>query len=196
MDVFKTYKDALASYGVDCSFRPADDDFPMPLLIVDLGPDSQGRERKMSIRYSDVPLKPDAEELSFDPDFDDIAALQRNQQESREVFTHFYVALPFPYEDQAIGELARLLLFLNKGLDFAGWGLDEADRHVYFHYVLHSPKQVETPRLIAGIVGMITLVLDSMADYVELVACGEKSLAELAQEMLSLTEEGADPGSE
>lgn len=185
MTDLQTYQKALEDFGYSCEFLSHSNDQPTDLVVIAIDPDQEGRERRITLRTSEADLTPMIKEEDQD--------LRTGKLMHHETFLHYYYLFPFTYEDKVLGDLARLLLFLNKGMDFTGFGLSEADKRVYFQYTLHAPGGQVTTQMAVGVIGLFELMLDSLADKVEAVCTGQKTLNEVVSEALAAAQEGPPP---
>lgn len=166
----------LNKQGFSCELVPEDEQIRYPRLNIALGPDQMGRERTLELRIDTYLLPPDLQAGETDTDT------------NSEKVLHLFVALPFFIKPEAMGEVARLLLLLNKPLDIPGFGIDETARLAFFRYGLFTNKGHHAVRLMVALIGVIHLLVDSLTAQIEAVANGASIKETLDHLVHSLTD--------
>lgn len=89
--------------------------------------------------------------------------------------------MPSPVKDGTQADLARLLHLINKELDLPGFGMDEANRVVFYRCMMPvSEKKIDAP-LLESYLNAVDTVCEQIAPAVLAVATGLKSFDEILQ---------------
>lgn len=151
-------KDFLEKETFPVEKEGASDAFPADHLIVNLGPDSQGREQKLYLTLVERDLQ-----------------IEEGEEPQSETFLHFLVMLPFSFDEKHLGELCRFILMLNKSLELGSFGVSEFDKKIYFKQAMHFPTSRVKEILFLDIMGMIMMYLDAFSSDIEDVGLGNKT---------------------
>jgi hypothetical protein len=126
----------------------------LPSLVVDLGPDDEGRPRTLHVRI--IPL-----------DEDEATATR---------FVEMFVPLPFDVDDDRTADLRQALGIVNEHLAVGHFGL-RGDGLLYYRYVLATPLlQMIDDEMFVEVVAFVDFHQDHFADYLEGVCVDEVSL--------------------
>ena len=87
-----------------------------------------------------------------------------------------YAALPFEFKEEAVPDLARLMLSLNRYLPINGFGLDEEQGLVFCRHVLFCPGGEVDVRVLVEVLGSMAFFVEEHAGILEPVAAGTGSL--------------------
>lgn len=140
-------------------------EFPHDYLFVHFGTDRNGRNWIMQIRIIAQDVEPEEEEAA--------------PEEHKEKFYQIQFMLPLPFEtkESYFGDLARLILLINKLCTISGFELSEADRLVFFRYTYLVKKRQISEIVFTSIISTIMTLVDVFAPYLESVANGSRTLA-------------------
>ncbi|MDP1834643.1 MAG: hypothetical protein Q8K75_01825 [Chlamydiales bacterium] len=180
-DKLQYWNQVLGHQGYSSRFIPADESVTYSRIIIDLGKDYKERPLVMELKINSYLLPA---ELKNADDAED-------HLEEEQIF-QLLVVLPFLVEPRMIGEVARLLLLLNKPLDLPGFGLDEVTRLTYFRHSLLTKKGHLSPRVMLAMVGTIAFLVESLMPQIELVANGSSTKEMLAALVSQITEANLD----
>jgi len=96
-----------------------------------------------------------------------------------------YAALPFEFKEEAVPDLARLMLSLNRYLPINGFGLHEAQVLVFCRHVFFCPGGELDMQLLVEVLGSMAFFIEEHAGILEPIAAGtgplEEALAEVAR---------------
>lgn len=158
----------LMNQGYETMIQPSTDVSPMDQLVLSLNPASY--DNKMMLRIFWSSQQSENEKSDSTPD-------------SEPRFLQFFVLLPFIALESSIRDLTTFIFNLNANFDMANFGLYEAQRLIYYRYVLiHPDVEIETSSLLAIIASIQFLIEMVVPSFVDL-ASGKKRLAELQQEI-------------
>lgn len=102
-------------------------------------------------------------------------------EESQSVCTiHFFCALPFRVPEQHAGEVARLILLLNKSFGLPGFEFSEVDGVIYFRTVVPAVKEV-AESIVIVVIGNLMSNVDTFASTLEKVAEGKATLHDIVE---------------
>lgn len=162
----------FSSHGFDCDILSQGEELKTEQLFVALGPDEKGRDLMLSIRSAELPLNQ--------------ALLQQEEKKQEEPKSYhllqFACCFPFRVEEKAFGEMARMLFLLNQGLELPGFELSEAERIVYYRYVLPVVDKHIEEVLLISLFGTVDYLIKSFLPRLESIATGAKSAQELIDE--------------
>jgi len=132
---------------------PPTDDYDAEQLFVGLDPDGQGRPRRLELTFLLAALDADA------------------------YYLQYFILLPF---SARAADLARITALVNVKLPFGHFGMNEPTGWVYYRTVVPvagAPLDVE---LALNTAWMCFYLVDQIADLIESVADGSRSLADAA----------------
>jgi hypothetical protein len=101
----------------------------------------------------------------------------------QEAVVQMVVYLPFQFEKNRVGPLARFLHLINKDLDLPGFGLDEQQRVAFFRVVIPLLKPEIDESLLLSYLTSLHLVCSSFIYAVAAVASGQASPEEVLEKM-------------
>lgn len=168
--MLKTIQQQLEQAHVNCAYYEPTTEIPFDRILVLLGQDNQQREQIVEITAQE-------QSLNFENTSPASTPVYRIQ---------FQLLFPFTVEDLATSQMASLLLFINRLLDFPGLELDELDNQIYYRYVWLTKKQKIDVALILSILGIIVLVLQLFTPAIEAIANGTSTFNELLEEIIKL----------
>lgn len=149
--------------NMEVELKSSTEEIPIDRLILNLGVDEQNRPQQL-----------------------EVVVIEKKLPESKAVFIHMSHILPFKVQDDALGEVARYLLFINKSLEYPGFGLSEVDRMIYYRHELQCTFHQVSQELLGGILGYIMLITDSYSSRIEKIATQEKTFYQTVSEDLKL----------
>lgn len=152
----------LEKQEMQCVPVPKNNDIPFDQLYIPMGVDEKGRELLLQMKIVEEDLSESYRLYDIDS-----PQLKFNQ-------IHFFLALPFAVKDECVGEVARLILLLNKSFGLPGFEFSEVDRLIYFRSVLMVAEKLEELILIAAIGNLMTYV-DTFSQTLESVAEGKRT---------------------
>lgn len=162
----------LEQAHVNCAYYSATTEVPFERILVLLGQDDQQREQIVEMTAQEQHLH-----------------LAENVQTENSFYRiQFQLLLPFKVEDTALPQMASLILFINRLLDFPGLELDELDNQIYYRYVWLAKKHEVDVSIILSILGIILLVLQLFTPAIESIANGTSTFNELLEELIQLSE--------
>lgn len=91
--------------------------------------------------------------------------------------------------EEAIPDLARLILIINRTCNLPGFEFSEIDKVVYYRYPLLIAGDTIDPNILIVIVGTIILFIMTFAEYLKDVANGNKNLQEVIEEIKHIQQE-------
>lgn len=160
---------SLKSYGFEVDFIKKIDALPFDYLDVNIGLDEHERKRKLIIKLNTFLNQEEPQENK----------LIGMTEKSGANFLNLFVAFPFKFKEESVGELSRLLMHFNKTIELPGFGLDEINKMVFFRYSLPLTGVLFQKNLLIGIVGTCMLLVDSLSHQIECVANGESMVTVL-----------------
>lgn len=166
-DVLHTIEKAAKHQKLDVSFFKASQDVPYDSLVVFLGADNQNRPYALNVTVQKQILDP--------------------KKESGLFRVEFKVKIPFKIEDFSFSQTSNLVALLNHFLDLPGLEVNEADRELFYRYVLLIDEKGINETLLIGLMGMIKFILDIHTPSLESVASGKMSYDELLEQALNVT---------
>lgn len=148
----------LQSMGLACRVVEATGSLPMRHLTVDLGQDTQGRQRWMLLHFV--------------------------EHSTEHQYIQMLAQFPYLAAEGTNGELSRLLGFLNKSMDVLQLGYSEPDRVLYMKLFQFAGRGRVSAELLSHYISSFQVVLDSFSSSIELVACGRSSLQDLLETVM------------
>jgi hypothetical protein len=85
-------------------------------------------------------------------------------------------------KDEAIVDLLRFLLLINRTAAFPGFEFSEPERAVFYRYTLMAVAEGIDPYILAAIVANITMVYLSFEKYIQAVAARKKTFEQMLEE--------------
>ena len=179
----KDIKTLLERANYACEILNKSDKIPIEQLVVGLDQDSKGRPLLLIIRNS-------GQDIANHDALLGITAPYKNYQ-----VLQFIISLPFLVKDTQISDIARLVCFINKGIEFPGFEFSEVDRLVFFRHAFVVSENELDERITLSLVGMIQVLVDLFAETFESVAndeCTVQDVIEDAKQKLLQREEQAE----
>jgi hypothetical protein len=140
------------------------DALPLTTLMVDLGPDGDGRQRSMSVNV-----------MPLGDDFDAATFLQ------------FYVPMPFEVPDALVVNVGYAAAKVNAAMALGHFAVSDSGE-VYFRYMqAFSSSTAADPAASAQIVMMLDFHQETFGDVVQGVAEGEIDVAVVDQVIAAVT---------
>lgn len=156
----------LNKQELECSTMKHTKEFPFDYLFVHFGTDRNDRDWIMQIRIIAQVVEIENEETHQKEDQDKLYQIQ------------FMLPLPFETNETCFGDLARLILLINKLCTLSGFELSEADKLVFFRYTYLLEKNQISEWILTSIISNIVTLSDIFAPYLESIADGKRTLAE------------------
>lgn len=163
-------KKLLETKNYACEILNKSAEIPCDQLVIALELDKKQRSRLLLIRS----IK---QNLSAADSLTNIKTKHKSYKELQ-----FILTLPFLVDTRQIGEIARLILLLNKGMELPGFELSEVDHLIYFRHSFLVPEDQLDERILLTLTGMIEMIVDVFSDILESVATDAKTLREVVEE--------------
>jgi hypothetical protein len=106
------------------------------------------------------------------------------QEKRKPKFLNFRYYFPFRFKDEAVNDIARYVLLINKSLEFAGFGMSEVDRNVYFRHDLLCASNKIDSHIFKGLIGYCLLIIYTFGPEIEKLASCKKNFIQLIEENL------------
>lgn len=162
----KSIKDFLEKQEMKSSILPASKELPLDMLYVDLGLDEKDRNLILNIKI-------------ISEDFSESKGLfELSKSENAYNIIHLVAGLPFQIKPEYAGEVARLVLALNKSISLPGFEMTEIDHVVYFRNAIMAGSELDELIFMTHISNIITHI-NIFSDIIEDVGEGRKSLLDL-----------------
>ncbi len=100
-------------------------------------------------------------------------------------FLQLFIRFPFDLQESAYPDLARLLLMINWSTPVGAFGLNEAQKNLYYRQVFECLDNVLDTNLVADAVSGMQYYAALRFDLLKAVATGEKTLAQILVELES-----------
>lgn len=164
----------LEKQEMNCSFSPKTDTIPFDQLILPLGIDKKSRDLVLLVQI-------------FNEDLSQVhSVLNLPQEKSEYNVIQVIFTLPFQIQPEYAGEVARLIVGLNKSLEFPGFELSEVDRLIYFRSTYFATDVVDELILLTLIMNAMTQV-ELFSDTFESVAEGKQTLQDVINSTIKTT---------
>ena len=143
--------------SINCYKESDSVEFPTDYLVIDTAVDEKGRPQliQLYVLNRDIPGK----------------VSQANDREAN--FIQIKYIYPFEFQAEAVNEIARYVLLINKTLDFLGFCMSEVDSKIFFRCDLSCKKTLIDTELLKGMLGYILLAVDSFCPTMEKLATQE-----------------------
>lgn len=151
---------------------------PKPFLLIDLGKDTQGRQRIYKV---EAKVQEFGEKL-----------LEKSEEENLAFILEFECELPIKLKEHALFDVSSLLHFINRTIALPGFQFDEVEEKAYFRHVLFTTKKGMEKRIITSILGLSLLFIDLYTNPIELVGSGQKTFIDILEEMIRVGKEELD----
>ncbi|MFT4554369.1 MAG: hypothetical protein ACI9S8_003020 [Chlamydiales bacterium] len=159
----------LKIQGIVSDVIPTSENLSLEFLNVSFGPDPQGRELNMQISISDQDLSKNDEALGI------------KDKGTEYHLIRFFMPMPFQIKEETMGEVSRLLLFLNNSLELPGLELFEPYKSINYRYVLLSRGSTIDKRIVLSLVGMIMMFVETLSGTLEEVGSGKLTFTEVIE---------------
>lgn len=156
----KSIQEFLEKQGMKCVYTPSSDISPFDQLYVPMGVDDQQRDLLLQIRVIEEDLA-EAQQLFKLP-----------SKPSKHHIVQLYCGLPFAVKPEHAGDVARLILLLNKSFGLPGFEFSEVDNLVYFRHVILAVEQLDELILMI-IIGNMMRYIDTFSLPLERVGVGK-----------------------
>lgn len=91
--------------------------------------------------------------------------------------------LPYDLQDPTKGEVARLLHAVNKEIDMPGFGMDEAQKLMFFRSVIPCPNGELNEKLLELYLATTRIACETFMDAIAMTAAGLSSTEQVLQHM-------------
>lgn len=170
----------LKTQGIASEVIPSSENLSLAFLNVSFGPDTRGRELNMQISITDQDLSKNDDSLGI------------KDKEAEYHLIRFFMPMPFQIKEETIGEVSRLLLFLNNSLELPGLELFEPYKSINYRYVLLSKGSTLDKRIVLSIVGMVMMFVETLSGTLEEVGSGKLTFKEVIEWAQERSEEGEE----
>ncbi len=165
MDI-NAIEQALTNEGFDATLLPEGEGRLFPQMLVYLTNDEVGRERCVTITFKEQILATTDEGGSY-------------------YAIDFFTKLPFDVHPLASTDTAQATSFINRTLEFPGFAHDELEQCVTYRHVLLAPEDKLDTRIVASILGIILLLLDTFSATLENVAAAQMPFQQLLEDTVA-----------
>lgn len=100
-------------------------------------------------------------------------------------FLQLFIRFPFELQESAYPDLARLILMINWSTPVGSFGLNEAQKNLYYRQVFECLGDPPHPGLVAETAGAMQFYAAQRFDLLKAVATGEQTLARALAELES-----------
>jgi hypothetical protein len=174
--ILEQLEERLNAIGsVACALLPSSDPIPYQRLIVNVGEDSQQRERIVEITAQ--------EQKSLFPQ-----GIKPPLVLGQYVRLQFQFVFPFPCQLKALPDVCSFVLFLNRLIELPGFELSEVERKLFYRYVLLANSADIDATLCVSLLGVIMMLLDLLTEPLEKIAGGVVSFNEMLTDMIDTLE--------
>lgn len=157
-----------------CTVLPASSEVPMDYLFVHIGDDLKDRDLIVQINITEQLVDKEDRVTSIEEEPEDLYHLQ------------LLLQFPFDVSLDQLGDLARLLLLINKSSGIPGLELSEPDRKVFWRHVMLVKDEEIDPYILISLVGSLLMTVNVFGDFIESIANGEKTFQEVVEEIQKL----------
>lgn len=162
-------KEFLKTQSTDVKMEKASQEMPLDHLVLRFGVDERNRPQSMSLYVVEKELG---------------SLTAQKKMGTKATFIHLYMELPTHIQDEAVGDIARYILLINKALEFEGFGMSEVDRMIYFRHDLHCSQKQLSDEMLMGLIGYILLIVDTFLPHFERIASGEATFVETVEQVM------------
>jgi hypothetical protein len=103
---------------------------------------------------------------------------EENSEEINRIYIQILVILPYKFEEEAVSQLSRYLLVINKSLAFPGFCISETDQSIFYKYTLTFPNGQISKSFLLDFIGLLWLILDSFSQKIENISNNTKTIFE------------------
>lgn len=177
----KEIQKTLEEYDFQVKVQERTEEVPIDQLFIYLGEDEQNRPLVLHLRifkqhFQHEPTDNPETEVSF-----------------HELhFLNFFIALPFSVKEESFGELARLVLMINKVCAIPAFGLSEVDKMVYYQCTHLCEEEEMNPDLLLTMIALIMQQIETQLQTFEEVSTGKKTLKSVIEEANKLIQSFED----
>lgn len=154
----------LASLDIESFILPASDLAAVDQLDIPIGADEQDRQRRIVVMV-DKEQQEEGEEPQ-DPE----------ERADAVHIVKFLGVMPIEVKPELIGDVARMVCFLNHIADIPGFLLSEPLNSVYFLYGLACPGGEVDPKQFVSTLGLVGTMVDLYQPFIESVSTGRVSV--------------------
>lgn len=166
----KDIKSLLEKANYACEILKKSEKIPIEQLVIGLDQDRAGRPLLLVIRTLTQEIANQDALLGITAPYKSYQALQ------------LIVTLPFLVKDTQASDIARLVCFINKGMEFPGFEFSEVDRLIFFRHTLVVPENELDERILLSLVGMIQVLVDLFSETFESVANEQDSIQNIIED--------------
>jgi hypothetical protein len=159
----------LKTQSVDVKMQRATEEIPLDHLILRFGVDERNRPQSINLYVIEKELG---------------SLSAQKKKGTKATFIHLYMVLPIQIQDEAVGDIARYIMLINKALEFEGFGMSEVDRMIYFRHDLHCSQKQLSDEVLMGLIGYILLIVDTFSPHFERIASTETTFLETVQQVM------------
>lgn len=95
----------------------------------------------------------------------------------------FLVFIPAVFKKSTAGELARLLLYINKELDIPGFGMDETSSLIFFRVMIHVYQNQVPAQTVDSLLNALQMISHTFAPAIASVASGSTTFEEVLKKV-------------
>ena len=174
-------KKFLTSRSIESEILQKSDEVPFNQLLAVVGVDERERPFILSLRVEESDLS------SMDKLFKEPLKPHRYD------FLQFFITLPFFFEESAFAETSRAVLLVNQSIEIPGFGIKEADKIIFYQYIMPIIDKKLDERLFLSIINFIMATIEAHLDFLEDVGSGEISVVDKIREALEEDEDKDEP---
>lgn len=172
----KALSEFFKSQGIACQTLKASADFPFDVVFFypgDVGEDKALFEIRI-VKQLEETIEP-IEGLEVSP----------------KGYFHLQFTLPLnvSIKDEALYELERFLMVLNRSCELPGFEINEPDKSVYYRYAMMISGDGIDPYVLMSEIGIITGIYMTFVDLIKLVACGKLNFDQAVQTIVKKVQE-------
>lgn len=164
-------KEFLEKETITCSLKNGGKELPIDYLVIDMGVDEKGRPQLIEI-------------FAVQKDIPETEGVKEQTKGNKQNFLNIQYFLPFKFRGEAVNDISRFLLLINKTLEFTGFGMSEVDRLVYFRHDLFCERSKVNTELLKGLLGYLLLMVDSFSPTIEKLALQETTFLQVINQAI------------
>ncbi len=168
----ESLKEYLEKERISCTLEKGTGENPIDYLLIDMGADDKQRPQLIEL-------------FALQKDLPNTEGVENRPSPGLPNFLHIQYVLPFEFSGEAVNDIARFLLLINKTLEFSGFGMSEVDRLVYFRHDLYCERSKINTELLKGLLGYLLFIVDSFTPTIEQLALRELSFQQVIDKALS-----------
>jgi len=161
-------KGFLESESIQLHLEKGTESTPIDTLVLEIGNDYAGRVQEVLLQIVKKKM------LNTD---------KTSESPTKDLkFLSLLYFFPFQFKDEAVNDIARYILLINKTLEFSGFGLSEVDRLIFFRHDLWCNLGKVNRDLLKSFLGYVLLLADAFGPKFEQLASCEKSFFQIIEE--------------